>query len=106
MRYALLTARIPGPTVLAVERGDLAVDPVPVDLARQKNQFVLQIDNLVEPRPEQIARPRRLVLLRSHRFLRCITESWFATKRNIKNKIASFQALKPRNTAIPNPHQR
>jgi hypothetical protein len=67
---------------------------------------VLQIDDLVEPRPEQIARPRRLVLLRSHRFLRRTTESWFATKRNIKNKIASFRAIRPRNPAIPNPRQR
>jgi hypothetical protein len=41
--------------VLAVERGDLAVDPVPVELAGELNQLMLQIDDLVEPRPKQIA---------------------------------------------------
>jgi hypothetical protein len=96
----------PGPAVLAVERSDLAVDPVPVDLAHQQNQLVLHIDDLVEPGPEQIARPRRPVLLRPHRFLRCTTESWFARKRNIKTEIAGFRALKPRNPAIPYPTKR
>jgi hypothetical protein len=90
-----------GPTVRAVERRDLAVDPVPIDLAGQLNQFLLHIDDLIEPGPEQIARPRRPVLLRSHRHLRCTTESRFAMKRNIKNEIAGFRALKPTNPAIP-----
>ncbi|MET4117979.1 hypothetical protein ABIB85_004337 [Bradyrhizobium sp. JR1.5] len=57
----------PRPAVLAVERRDLAVDPVPIDLAGKQNQLVLQIDDLVEPSPEQIVRSRRLVLLRPHR---------------------------------------
>ena len=61
----------PGPALVAVERRDLAVDPVPVDLAGELRQLVLQVDDLVEPRPEQIARSRRLVLLRPHRPLRC-----------------------------------
>ena len=60
-----------GPAVLAVERGNLAVDPVPIDLASQLNQLVLHVDDLVQPGPEQIARSRRPVLLRSHRHLRC-----------------------------------
>ena len=38
------------PAILAVERGDFAVDPVPIDLAGQQNQLVLQIDDLVQPR--------------------------------------------------------
>ena len=53
--------------VLAVERGDLAVDPVPIDPAGELNQLVLQIDDLVEPGSEQIVRTCRLVLLRPHR---------------------------------------
>ena len=52
------------PAVLAVKRRDLAVDPVPIDLAGKQNQLVLQVDHLVQPRPEQIVRSRRLVLLR------------------------------------------
>ena len=45
----------PGPALVAVERRDLAVDPVPIDLAGKQNQLVLQVDDLVQPRPEQIA---------------------------------------------------
>jgi hypothetical protein len=61
----------PRPAVLAVERRDLPVDPVPVDLAGELNQFVLHIDDLVQPGPEQITRSCRFGLLRSHRPLRC-----------------------------------
>src|SRR6478672_7460457 len=57
----------PRPPVLAVERCDLAVDPIPIDLAGKQNQLVLQVDDLVQPGPEQIARSRRFGLLRSHR---------------------------------------
>jgi hypothetical protein len=59
-----------GPAILAVERRDLAVDPVPIDLASELNQLVLHVDDLVQPGPEQITRFRRPVLLRSHRHLR------------------------------------
>ena len=62
---------MPGPPLVAVERRDLAVDPRPVDLAAELHQLVLHVDDLVEPGPEQIAFPRRLVLLRPHRVLRC-----------------------------------
>ena len=58
----------PGPAFVAVERSDLVVDPVPVDLGGKLHQFVLQVDDLLEPGPEQIAFARHLRLLRSHRF--------------------------------------
>src|SRR3954467_7647561 len=79
----------PRPAVLTVERRDLAVDPVPIDLAGKQNQLVLQIDDLVQPRPEQIVRSRRLVLLRPHRSLRCTTESWSAGKGNLEGSVRS-----------------
>src|SRR6476619_1706606 len=79
----------PRPAVLAVKRRDLAVDPVPIDLAGKQNQLVLQIDDLVQPRPEQIVRSRRLVLLRPHRSLRCTTESWAARKGNLEGSVRS-----------------
>src|SRR3954471_6472280 len=82
----------PRPAVLAVERRDLAVDPVPIDLAGKQNQLVLQIDDLVQPRPEQIVRSRRLVLLRPHRSRRCTTESWSAGKGNPKAKLQGLAA--------------
>ncbi len=47
--------RYPRPALVTVERGDLAVDKVPVDLLRQLRQFVLEVDDLVQPRSEQIA---------------------------------------------------
>jgi len=45
----------PGPALVAVERCDLAVDPRPVDLVCELHQLVLQVDDLLEPGPEQIA---------------------------------------------------
>jgi hypothetical protein len=45
----------PGPALVAVERRDLAVDPRPVELARELHQLVLHVDDLLEPGPEQIA---------------------------------------------------
>src|SRR6476661_8868537 len=40
----------PGPALLAVERRNLAVDPVPVNLPGQLRQLVVEVDDLVEPR--------------------------------------------------------
>src|SRR4051794_10835815 len=37
------------PAVLAVKRRDLAVDPVPIDLAGKQNQLLLQVDDLGQP---------------------------------------------------------
>src|SRR6185503_17437538 len=85
----------PRPAVRAVERRDLAVDPVPVDLASEQNQLVLQVDDLVQPRPEQIVRSRRLVLLRPHRPLRCTTESWSTAKGNPKTKLQGLTLSSP-----------
>ena len=53
----------PRPPLLAVERRDLAIDPVPVDRPCELCQLVPEVDDLVEPRPEQIARSHCLVLL-------------------------------------------
>jgi hypothetical protein len=44
-----------GPPLVAVERGDLAIDKVPIDLAGELRQFMLEVDDLVQPRSEQIA---------------------------------------------------
>src|SRR5262245_51953071 len=41
---------------------------VPVYLARELHQLVLHVDDLIQPRAEQITRSCRLVLLRPHRF--------------------------------------
>jgi hypothetical protein len=62
---------IPGPALVAIERRDLAIDPVPVDLGGELHQLVLHVDDLLEPGAKQIIFPRRLRFLRSHRPLRC-----------------------------------
>src|SRR5215469_9397998 len=88
----------PGPPFIAVKRRDLAVDPLPFDLACKQHQLVLHVDDLLEPRSEQIARSCRLMLLRPHRSLRCShritsTDSRKSLKRNCK--LSSVQILKP-----------
>src|SRR5262249_34275382 len=55
-----------GSAVVAVQRGDLVVDPGPVDLAGKLHQLVLDVDDLVEPGPEQLALPCRRALPGSH----------------------------------------
>ena len=93
----------PRPAVLAVERRDLAVDPVPIDLAGKQNQLVLQVDDLVQPRPEQIVRSRRLVLLRPHRPLRCTTESWSCSERE-SGGFCEVALTRGRGKRITRPH--
>jgi hypothetical protein len=77
----------PPPVLRALERRGLLVEPVPIDPAGELNQRVLHVDDLIEPRPKQIAFARRLVLLRPHRSLQCTTKSWFAAKGNPKTKL-------------------
>src|SRR5476651_2737002 len=90
----------PRPPLVAVERGDLAVEPGPVDLAGELHQLMLHIDDLVEPGPEQIAFPRRLVLLRPHRVLRCGHRITARSPRESQNEIARFWRFGPPNLAI------
>ena len=61
----------PGPALVAVEGRNLAVEPFPIELAGKLHQLILHVDDLIQPGPEQIARIRRLMLLRPHRALRC-----------------------------------
>jgi len=43
------------PALVAEPVRQLGVDPLPIDLLRQPHQRVPHVDDLVEPRPEQIA---------------------------------------------------
>jgi hypothetical protein len=63
---------------------------------------VLQVDDLVEPCPEQIVRTRRLGLLRPHRPSDATTKSRRPIRQNPQNEIARFHDLKPQNLAIRN----
>ena len=44
----------------------LLVDPVPVDLLGQPDQFMSHVDDLIEPCPKEIARALLVMFLRSH----------------------------------------
>src|SRR5262245_9403520 len=96
----------PRPALVAVERGDVAVDKVPVDLARELHQLVLHVDDLVQPRAEQITRPCRLVLLRPHRLLRCSNRIMLADSRESRKlncRVPGSQTTKPCNLKSTNP---
>src|SRR5262245_53098984 len=92
-----------GSAVVAVERRDLAVYPGPVDLAGKLHQLVIQIDDLVEPGPEQIALSCCRALLGSHATLRCAANHGWTLRRIAKNEIARFRRLMAPYLAIPNP---
>src|SRR5262252_6296517 len=83
-----------GSAVVAVERGDLVVDPGPVDLAGKLHQLVIQIDDLVEPGPEQIALSCCRALLGSHCHPPLRRES----------RMDSQENRQKRNRKIPPPH--
>jgi hypothetical protein len=51
-------------STVAVQRRNLTVDKVPVNLACELRQLVPHVDDLIQPRAEQITRSSRLVLLR------------------------------------------
>src|SRR5215475_14971392 len=77
-----------GSAVLAVQRGDLVVDPDPVDLAGKLHQLVLHIDDLFEPGPEQIL-SSRAAWVACHPPMR--SESPMDSRRITKNEIARFR---------------
>src|ERR1700686_1529584 len=90
--------RDPGPALVAVERGDLAVDKVPVDLAGELRQFVLEVDDLVQPRSEQIARSSGLGLLRSHRSPPKRQQNHASPRRGISKMKSQGSAPEPHKT--------
>ncbi|QHP66140.1 hypothetical protein EI171_01045 [Bradyrhizobium sp. LCT2] len=79
------------------------VDPVPIDLAGVLNQFVLHVDDLLEPGPEQITFVRRLRLLRSHRLLPIRAPNHavrFEGISNCKLQVPSYRTVKACNHKI------
>jgi len=98
------TALDPRPALVAVERCDLAIDPVPVDLAAKLHQLVFQVDDLIQPGAKQIAFLCRLRLLRSHRSPPLQPRNHDRRFEGIlKIKFASFRGLKPQKPAISKP---
>src|SRR5256884_6620655 len=95
------------PTTVAVQRCDLAVDKVPVDLTRELHQLVPHVDDLVQLRAEQITRSCRLVPFRQHRSLRyggALTQPLHSRDTRKRNcKLPAPQTLKPCNLKSPKP---
>src|SRR5262245_44532382 len=96
------------PTTVAVQRRNLTVDKVPVDLACGLRQRVPHVDDLVQPRAEQITRSSRLVLLRPHCSLqrrdRITPRDWWESRKQ-NCKLSGAQALKPCNLKSPKPSE-
>src|SRR5207245_3173090 len=91
-----------GPTTVAIQRCDLAVDKVPVDLTGELHQLVPHVDDLVQLRAEQITRSCRLVLLRPHRSLRCGDRITLLDSRESRKqhcKLPGHQTRKPCNSS-------
>jgi hypothetical protein len=85
--------RDPRPALVAIERRDSAIEPIPRDLARERHQLVLHVDDLIEAGSEQIA--RTLVSCFFGRILpsKAAIKSRRAIRGNPKNEIASFKRL-------------
>jgi hypothetical protein len=75
---------------------------VPVNLVCEMRKLMLQIDDLVQPRADQIFRISRLMLLRPRRSLRRGDGITFRMPGESKTQIASLSASKPRKLAIQN----
>ena len=56
-----------GSALITEERRDPVIKPIPVELAGELHQLMLHVDDLVEPRSEQITFARCRMLLRPHR---------------------------------------
>src|SRR5262245_14750134 len=82
-------------TTVAVQRRDLAVDEVPVDLARELHQLVPHVDDLVQPRAKQIKLLSSGASSAASFPSDTATESRFPIRGNPENEIASFQGLRP-----------
>jgi hypothetical protein len=85
----------PRPTIVAVKGRHLAIDPIPVDPGSELYQLMLQVDDLIEASPEQIACTCRPWLIRSHRHLRCGHRITIGDSPKSQIEIASFRPLKP-----------
>jgi hypothetical protein len=75
----------PGPTLVAIERRDFVIDPIPIDLAGELRRLVFEIDDLIEPRSEQFGRTCRLWFLWSHRIRSDAQQNHGSSRKKIAN---------------------
>jgi hypothetical protein len=74
-----------------VERCDLAIDPVPVDLVTERHELVPQVDDLIEPGAKQIAFPSSPASLVASFPSAATTESRRLIRGNLEDEFASFR---------------
>ena len=79
----------------------LLVQPSPLDLVRQDDEFVLHVDDLIETGAEQIVMPRLLPLFRSHPMPPIQSLEGITQPPEFETKIARNPPPKPRNLANP-----
>jgi hypothetical protein len=91
--------------LLAVERSDLAVDLLPIQRPRELNQLGSHVDDLIQPRAEQIAGLRRAVFLGRIIPSDATRESCF-TRQGIPKTKCKVPAPPARNLPISNCHVR
>ena len=92
----------PGSAILAVERCDLAVDPVPIDLAGKQNQLMLQVDDLVQAAPGTDRSIPSSCASSAASFPPMHHRIMVRPERESTNEIAGFRGLKPQIPAISN----
>src|SRR6516164_10900680 len=73
---------------------------MPVNLDCELHQLVSHVDDLVQPRAEQISRSCRLLLLRPHRSLRCGDRIMLLDSRESRKRICKLPGLRHGNLAI------
>src|SRR5262249_3583065 len=74
--------------------------------ARTPSRCVPHVDDLVQPRTEQISRSCRLVLLRPHRSLRCSDRIMLLDSRESRKRNCKLQGLRHGNLAISSQQSR
>ncbi len=100
-------------STLAVMARQFLVDPVPIYFSGQPHQCVLQINDLVKPRFEQITRPIRLRLRWPHTFPHLTRRKKHAGHKKRKRKLQASDTqtlktceieyfLKPKTDSRPN----
>ena len=88
--------------IIVVKLAEARLEKAPVDRARERHQRVGQVDDLIEPRPEQIRLAALASLLRSHRPLpRCVART--VESRDDTIQFAGNRCSKPRYSAKSNP---
>ena len=88
-----------GPAALRVERPELRLEPAPVDQPCQAHQRVPRVDQVLQPRSEEVVLRRRRGLLRTHPRTPCRAVADQSRPLPPRNAQLSLQGSHPRSGA-------